>query len=156
MVYASPADIRKAIAPQSAWANTAATMTDAELQDQELEAAAIVDGYLALRYTTPLPVPIPQLVRGATRSVAAYLATLTYRRAKDLTPEDPIALRYQSALSVLERLAAGAIALPGNGTGGEGSDDLSGDVTVVNTYTGTLFPLTEFESPESWGVTPRG
>lgn len=157
-MYCSVQDVRLALAPISMWndPSTAATLPDAQIEDAIGEAEGTVNAYLALRYTIEtapveeLDIPVadpptfhpmdvaPVPVRGWTRTIAAYLATLTYRKGKDLGPDDPIRLRYNMVMGFLEavrdhRMSIDLIEVT--------SDAGEGGVTVVNQYEGHLFDL---------------
>lgn len=147
--YCTAADVRLALAPLSDYNDvaTAAKLTDPQIEDAISEAEGIVDSYTSARYTIPLvgtipsPITAPAPVRGLTRSVAAYLAALTFRKNKDLTEDDPIRLRYGVALGVLTSIRDRKanldeeVFLP--------VDDESQGVTVVNLYEGTLFTMAD-------------
>lgn len=75
----------------------------------ENEAASIVDGYLAVRYTLPL-VNVPELVQALTADVARY------RLWDERAPEE-VRRRFESAMQQLRDLAAGRLVLPPDAAG---------------------------------------
>lgn len=75
----------------------------------ENEAASLVDGYLASKYTLPL-VSVPGIVVALTADVARY------RLWDERAPEE-VRRRYEDALAQLRDLAAGRMALPPGATG---------------------------------------
>lgn len=153
--YASTLDVRAALSPgaETSDTGTASDLPDWQLQDAIDEAQAIVDGYLNNRYQIPvsdIDVVNPNNpletwvfevaaapVRSWTRDIAAYLATLTYRRGKDLGADDPIRLRYGLVRDLLGQAQDGTIILPfpTNDT------DVSGRVEIFNLYDGVMFTL---------------
>jgi len=162
--YCVPDDVREALAPggEATWtaSKTAASLSDDELQTSIREAQGVVDGYVSVRYVTPIPNGgAIDLLWGVTRSVSAYLATLTYRRNMDLTDDDPVARRYAQALATLRDIAAGKMVLdvdvPGDGTTPVPPPMV--DVIVANPYTGDLLtrPLVpdsnSYDAIAAWG-----
>lgn len=147
MAYCTPDDVRAALRPAGETGTTAAELDDAQLDDAVREAQSVVDGYLARRYAVPFADgSVPDLAWGLTRSIAAYLATLTYRRARDLDPQDPVQLRYDHALRLLRGVADGDLWLEPQPDGGAGGGTPGGVVTTVNPYRGDLFTL------DDWGL----
>lgn len=119
------------------------TGTAAELDDDTINRAiaaqqAIVEAYARTRWPDD---QAPELVKSLVRDLAAYDATLVYRKGKDLSAYDPIYLRYQEARQVLTDIAAGRVQIepdpdqPGTGEGGR--------ATVINPYEGRLFDRTD-------------
>jgi len=70
----------------------------------EAEAASLIDGYLATRYTLPL-VSVPQIVTG-------WAGDITRFKLWDERAPDEIRTRYDDALEQLTQLSRGQIALP--------------------------------------------
>ena len=75
----------------------------------ENEAASLVDGYLAARYTLPL-VNVPAMVQALTADVARY------RLWDERAPEE-VRRRYEDALAQLRDLSRGLITLPPDAAG---------------------------------------
>jgi len=133
-LYTTVERLRNAVAPDDNFANTAAMLLDSQLWDHIREAQSIVEGYLTRATQVPLQPPVPMIVKLLTTSIAAWLATLAYRRGKDLSPNDPIALRYAQAMDMLGKIADGQMAF----------SSLTPDVeeifaVIKNPYEGELF-----------------
>jgi phage gp36-like protein len=113
-MYCAPSDVRNALAPDGAsgGTNTAADLDDPSIIDAINEASSVVDSYVSGPYDTSIGDVIPTVISFWTRDIAAYYATLTWRKSKDLTPQDPVTLRYQAALAGLEGIAAGTVSIP--------------------------------------------
>lgn len=92
--------------------SSAAALGDAQIQESIDNASGQVDGALLVRYVLPLPAPVPQLVVSLTTDIAAYLATMAWRRGKLMPPRSPPQLRYDRATAILAQVAAGTISLP--------------------------------------------
>lgn len=91
-------------------ANTAATLaslSDDQLQEAINDAGSQVDSALGFTFPTPFSAPVPRQIALLTRDIAVYLADWTYRQFKDYAPGNPIVLRYQRAIKLLEELRAG-------------------------------------------------
>lgn len=139
MAYATPQTVRQALSPDGTNApGTAASLSDAQILDAISEATTELDGRLAARYKVPFPDPAPALIQAVVRDIAAYLATLTYRKGNPLLPDDPVRLRYSRASSMLTDIAAGKVELP---AGGITVPETGGHAAVVNPYEGDLFEL---------------
>lgn len=84
------------------------------------EATALVDGYLAKRYTLPLASP-PEILVGWTRAIVRYKLH-TDRQTEERT--DPIVRDYRDAMGLLAQVAKGAFSLgiddPTTGAGATG------------------------------------
>lgn len=87
-----------------------------------------------------------QPVRYWSRNIAAYLATLTWRKGTDLTADDPVRLRYDSTMQLLTAIRDGkaTVDLP------DADDTAPGEITVINSYEGKLF------TAEDFGLRPVG
>lgn len=85
---------------------TNGTVIDATVLGRALsDADSEIDGYLATRYTLPLPSTPPVLNR-----LACDIAR--YRLYDDAVPES-VRVRYQDAVSLLKRLSSGEVQLAG-------------------------------------------
>jgi phage gp36-like protein len=135
MPYATADSVREALVAEGrdAAGGTAASLSDEALQDAITEATAEVNGRVK---GDPYPDPAPPLIAAVTRDIAAYLATLTFRRGNPLPPDHPVRLRYNRAEQLLERIGQGKIDLPDTPSG-----PVSSRATVVNFYDGDLFTL---------------
>lgn len=159
MSYSTPTDIRNALAP-GVWpapypenppvTRTAADLTDAQLNDEIAEADQLIDSYLNSRYATPVAGTVegetttyPPPIRTWSRNIAAYKATLTNRRGKDITENDPVVRRYRETMAALIAVSTGkaSLNLPGN-TGPSGGGDAG---APFNPYTGDLFGSADFD-----------
>lgn len=168
-MYSSVFDVRNALTPgaSSSDATTASSLSEAQIVDAINEADSRIDGYLPADYTVPMqeiqqstedPLPPPQevahnLIRFWSRDIAAYLATLTFKRNKDVSSDDPVRLRYNMAMSDLEKVARGILVLPPDATPG----DEVGNVFIANQYEGRMFGLEDFDlttsrRPREWDV----
>lgn len=163
--FCSIRDVRIALTPggSSEGQETAASLEDWQIEDAINEAEGVVRLHVLSRYTIPVSEIVEDLpetpeegdvetvtvapypVRGWTRNIAAYLATLTFRKNKDLTEDDPVRLRYASTLADLVSVLEGRFDL--NEEDFPLPDDVGGGtVHVVNQYEGKLF------GPEDFGL----
>lgn len=142
MPYSEPADVRAALVPGGGdtppdpKSNTAADLDNTQLADAVAEADARIDSYLAARYVTPV-VESSATIKALSRDIAAYFATLTNRKSKDLSDNDPVARRYAEAIGFLKDASAGRVTLsiPGN-TGSSATGEAG---AALNPYSGDLF-----------------
>lgn len=107
--YALPADVRLVVAPEgddTQDSATAASLADDELISAIAEAQARIDAALAGRYPVPFS-PVPAVISGLAKDIAAYFATLTYKRGSPVPPDNPVRLRYGLAMTFLSDLAVG-------------------------------------------------
>lgn len=124
-------------ASQAVVASTAASLDDATITDQIAEAASKVDLYLGALYTVPLTEPAPDQVSFWTRDIAAWLCHLIKRRNAPIDQNDPVRLRWASAMAELTAVRDGKTVLPvprlpdGN--------QQTGYAEVFNPYEGNLF-----------------
>jgi phage gp36-like protein len=107
--YTTPAEIRKVLSDPEDPA-TAGALEDTQLQVAATEAQVEIDARLAGKYATPFDNP-PPLIRSVARDVAAYLATLTFRKGVAMLPGDPVGLRWSRANGILTDLQKGNITL---------------------------------------------
>lgn len=153
MAYSTATMVRRALAPSltdpsgpppaGEETNTAADLSNDELNDAIAEADAQIDSYLGARYA----VPVASDSGGATphpldfwsRNIAAYNATLAYRGSLDFSDNDPVARRWRATMDALAAVRDGKATLPfaavdatSPGSGG-GADD------AINPYVGELF-----------------
>lgn len=140
-MYSTVEAVRDALTPGglSGDRTTAAIMTDTDIQDQIEEADSIIDIALSNRYVTPIaPADLPDgsPVAFWSRSIAAYLATLTKRKGADLKETDPIVRRYNLTMGQIAQIQGGKAQLqitllP--------DADIQDAVQVVNQYEGDMF-----------------
>ena len=149
MAYCGANDIRRALTgsatagggPPDPPTNTAADLDDEALNDSAEEASAIVDSYIDGPYDTTAD-KIPPVVRFWTRDIAAYLATLVWRRSKAPAANDPVVLRFNTALDMLKEVADGALTI----LGPVNVDDQPTVVTSILTpFAGSLFTPNDFD-----------
>lgn len=156
-MYSSPADVRNALTPGADEDDetTAASFADAQINDAIKEADGVIDTYIYALFGIPQDADNPDVaiypVRAWSRDIAAYLATLTYRKSKDLQPEDPIRLRFMYVMDILEKIAAGILRPnlpqppePPPGYGPQGA-------FVYNLYRGKLFHISDVFCPPGRG-----
>jgi hypothetical protein len=149
-VYSLVEDVRNALTPggSSSDTTTAASFSDAQIEDAINEADSIIDTHISLLYDIPQDpdeaLVAVEPVRWWSRDIAAYLATLTFKRSKDIPADEPIRLRFALVMSLLVAIRDGkaSVELPPADGGSE--------VVVQNLYTGYLF------GPEDFGLAPAG
>ncbi len=148
-MYSAPIDVRNALTPgaTSVDPSTGAGLSDEQIDDAIRQADSRIDGYLPEGYVVPteqnendLTTAVPP-IRYWSRDIAAYLATLTYYRNKNLPQDEPVRLRYIDTMNELLLVSKGIFELPSSA----GVDDgLEGDVFVYNQYQGSLFGAEDF------------
>lgn len=121
---------------------TAASLSDAKIEEQIKGAVEEVNSRLGVRYSVPFADPIPAVVEYITRDFAAYYSDMVFRQSKDFSSElDPVYLRYKRAMKLLEDLASGAaVIVPPDG--GSGSDEAQ--ARGVSRSPGRFFTLGDF------------
>lgn len=145
--------------------NTAADLSNAQLQDAITEADSKIDSYIGGRYTTPVIndatgvpyVAVPHPLDYWSRNIAAYLATLTNNKSQDLDETDPVIRRYNATVldMVAVRDGKANLVIPENTT--SSSEASAGQ--VINPYAGNLFGPCDFDlrpSSPGWGLYPGG
>lgn len=154
--YTSVQAVRRVLSPdgdRDAKLGTAAWLSDNEIEEAIEDAATEINGRLAPRYDLPFET-IPPLVETLNRDIAAYLATLTYRRGTPIPDSDPVALRYDRAQKLLTSAAKGDLQLVDEAEGAPVST--LAEATVVNPYSGDLFSADEFFGPDPCLPGPYG
>lgn len=159
-MYATFEDVRGVLSPdgQQDDYETAAGFSDDALTDAINRATAKVHTYLAERYSIPVDAPTYDtdgVLRDWTSVIAAYYATLTYSRGQDIGSDDPIRLRYNDVMKVLERVQSGNLLLAWP----KEVDMTTNDIVIVNRYEGDLFRPDDFDlgdsrRPYGWGILP--
>jgi len=148
MPYSSPIDVRNALTPGAASTDpsTAGGLSDEQIDDAIAQADARINGYLPADYTVPMITLENDLqvasspFRFWSRDIAAYLATLTYKRNKDVPLDEPVRLRYTDTMADLLAVSRGTYQLPDDGV----TDGDLGEVFVYNQYEGQLFGPSDF------------
>lgn len=122
--YVTPDDVRAALAPLAAGNDqaSAASLSDDQIQAAIDDAGSQVDAALAVRYSLPLTAPVPSVVGSIAKAIAAWLATLTWRRNRLLPPENPVQARYVWATGLLSQLSSGSALLPVPASNASGAD----------------------------------
>jgi phage gp36-like protein len=159
-VYATPEDVRRVLSPDGEQDDyeTAAGFSDAALEDALKRAVAKVHTYIGKVYAIPVDVAqydTDGVLNDWTSVIAAYWATLTYSRGQDISSDDPIRLRYNEIIKVLERVQSGNLPMPWPPE----TANTGNDIAVVNRYEGDLFRPDDFnlgpaERPWNWGTLP--
>lgn len=167
-MYSAAQDVRLALVPGAVEANqeTAANLSDAQLLDAISEADGVIDTYIKQWYTIPTSEQIipdfdnppaqitvtvaPQPVRGWSRSIAAYLATLTFMKHKDVGEDDPVRLRYNMVIDLLTAIRDQNSFLDPDVFPPVDDSITNQGVYVVNPYEGDLF------APSDFALAPEG
>lgn len=170
MTFSSVIDVRLALTPGAKRVDneTASGFVDAQILDAIAEADGIIKSYLARYYqidtsetqqvdptasagSPPVNVEVAEYpVRGWSRDIAAYLATLTFMRNKDVKEDDPVRLRYGLAMANLDLVRKREIILNSDDFPPVDNAASSSGVFVENLYDGTLF------GPEDFSLAPGG
>ena len=144
MAYTTPAAVRLALSPDgdtSANLGTAAALDDTALNDAIAEVQAEVDARLSGRFTVPFQDgSVPAVVAQIVRDLAAYKATLTYRRNVPVPDNDPVALRNAQAFALLIALQNGQAGI----VGASGEQGSTPEAVAYNIIDGDLFSLQDF------------
>ena len=157
MAYVTANEVRSIVArDEGEHENTAASLTDEQIEEAIDSATNEVEARLAGQYIVPFSQPpqSPPLIVEIVRDIAAFLADLTFRQDVDYTSgNEPMLLRYQRALDLLQRLETGAITLPGADTPDLPSAG-SGVGRPINPYEGDMFTMPDFGiGYDRWGRT---
>lgn len=174
-MYTTMTKVRQALAPDgtdqanpgSNYQGTAASLGDDAIKDAIRQAGILIDSFIGARYAVPVTVQIPDPEQPTVltapgsipywaRDVAAYYATLVFRRNAPLDPTNPIQLRMNLALAQLASVRDGKSVIPGLDP--SAATGLSGVAVVVNPYSGCLFPPYATLTPshgEPWPASQR-
>jgi phage gp36-like protein len=147
-VYADPSDVRLALSPGGDEADTgsAASLSDEDLNAALDDAMEEIDGKIRGRYSLPFT-DVPPIVARVATDLAAFFATLTYRRGDPIQPGDPVLLRYNAAEALLTQIQKGMIDLDDTAVLAQG-----GQPVVANVLTGNLFDTDDFPVPPAFPV----
>ncbi|MBW2644605.1 MAG: DUF1320 domain-containing protein [Deltaproteobacteria bacterium] len=125
MAYSTEADMIKALPEE-----TIKELTDDE-QEDEIHSPFVVeaidkadgeiDAYLVNRYTTPLAVPIPAIIRGLSVDISIYYL---YKRRVEEIPETRL-VSYRDAVRTLRDIRDGKMPLPVTEDDEETASDIS-------------------------------
>lgn len=150
-LYASLSDLRLIMDGTDSGSGTAASLTDAQLTLALQAASNRVSVYAGNVYdsSTPQATP-PDIFHDLTLDLAAFWATVTYRKGKAIAADDPVMLRYKDASALLLAVRDGKVRLDVVAPGGVGGETghvvnnlppiFTGDDsnTTVNPMTGAL------------------
>lgn len=140
-MYCSVEDVREALTPggvSSPGGDTAASLRDDQIEDAITQASGRVDLYLSQRYVTPVvgaPDATMTQLKMWTRDLAAYLGTLTKRKAADIDDNNPVIRRYKNAINDLQMLRDNQAQIDAPLITSTQQDIAE----VVNLYAGTMF-----------------
>ena len=173
MAYSTVKMVRQALVPSSDGSvpdpvsNTAADLSDAQLQDAIAEADSTIDGYIGRYYAVPVQAKItgddtdgtvgaiPHPIDYWSRNIAAYNATLTFRGSQDFEDNDPVARRYTATINALVAVSKGQVGLQLPDNTSTNSATAAG--APFNPYVGDLFDPCDFNlrplNP-AWPVVP--
>lgn len=148
MPYSTMQSVRTALAAGGVMDGTsAASLSDADIQDKIAEADALIDGYLTARYALPIAGTVPPIVQMVSRDLAASYATATYLGSIPLLPTHPVQVKAGAATATLEKIRTGDIMLSLPGAGAEQRTD---NPAVENAYEGSMFSLGQFNLVRDW------
>ena len=173
-MYCTVADVRNALTPggeASRPGGTAASLEDAQIEDAIREADGVIDLHISLRYSVPALIIVEEREEGGvtvevtytvgqqparywSRNIAAYLATLTFSRNRNIPEDEPVRLRYNQTMSQLIAVRDGRANLNFPPPGGEDAAVTDG-VAVFNQYEGHLFTADDFYIGPAGDQRPR-
>lgn len=141
--YTDVSAVRLALSPGGDESDTgsAASLADADLQAAIDDATDEVNGKITARYPLPIAAPVPSILARICRDIAAYFATLTYRRGDPLLPGDPVALRYKAAEDLLTQIQTGMLSLGTDSIDGPGLSPIWPDPNSTTLYDGDNGPI---------------
>lgn len=158
-MYSSVADVRGVLLPGAGAdptddKTTAASLSNQQIADAIAEADATINLYLSIPGEHQVPLDVDEIatppVRYWSRNIAAFLATLTFRKGKDLGENDPVRLRYTDTMTALIAIRDGKmdnpLPLP------DAPSNLGSQPLVLNQYDtdlpgGGLFSPADFFGP---------
>lgn len=146
-MFSTVQDVKNALAPSGVITGTAATLSDVQITDAINEADSTIRSMIGNIYSIPLlPVDPPtdppttygqEPVRYWSRDIAAFLATLTFKRNQDVSENDPVRLRFNLAMKSLQDIRDGKATLPFPPADG----DADAGAAVFNTVPHLFTPL---------------
>lgn len=148
MPYSTVTSVRTALTAGGVMDGTsAASLSDADIQDKIDEADALIDGYLNARYTLPIEGTVPAILNMISRDLAASYATITYLGSIPLQPTHPVQIKATAAMATLDKIRTGDVMLP---LPGAGSGQRTDNPAVENPYDGDMFTLSDFDLAPLW------
>jgi phage gp36-like protein len=126
---------------------SAASLSDADIQDKIDEADALIDSYLTARYALPIAGTVPPILLMISRDLAASYATITYLGSIPIAQNHPVQVKAGSAMTTLDKIRTGDIMLSLPGAGSEQRTD---NPVVENLYDGSMFTLGQFNLTQDW------
>ena len=150
-LYATVADLRLIMDGTDSGTGTAAQLSDQQLTLALTAASNRVSVFAGNVYdgSSPQATP-PDIFHDLTLDLAAFWATVTYRKSKALSADDPVMLRYKDAQALLNAVRDGKLRLDVVTPGGVGQETghvvnnlppiFTGDDsnTTINPMTGAL------------------
>jgi len=122
-LYATVSDLRLIMDGTDAGTGTAAQLSDEQLTLALQAASNRVSVYAGSVYdsSTPQATP-PDIFHDLTLDLAAFWATVTYRKSKAMAADDPVRLRYNDAQALLNAVRDGKLRLDVVAPGGVGQE----------------------------------
>lgn len=162
--YCTVRDVRNALTPGVDVMNSPgkdpSDLPDWQIEDAIDAAEGVVNAHVAARYVvTPAEIEVPVIpatdpvttemvtvapapLRAWTRDIAAWYATLTFNRAKDIKEDDPIRLRMALVMSLLRDVRDRKSILPLPPVTDE--ENVTSGAEIYNLYEGNLFGPEDF------------
>jgi phage gp36-like protein len=152
--YCTPADIRNNVAGTDDGTGTCAQLDASILLAKIAQASSRVSSYTGEAYD---PSEVPDLVKDLTVQLATYYATLTYRKGKDLGPQDPVYLSYLDAMATLKAIAAGQVQVtPSQPSGPPGTPPAPVRARVINRIPAVFSPADSATEIRAGRLRPSG
>jgi phage gp36-like protein len=109
---------------------TPTLLSDEQIGYEISNADEQINAVLRRRYIIPLPEPIPLIIRNLSIDIAAALADEIFRGSREYaSPLSPARLRYDRALLILDRIAAGDYSIYNED---EAPENIGGESIVIN------------------------
>lgn len=111
-LYATVTQLQQVLSGTDGGTGTAAQLTEAQLTLALQAASNRVSVYAGGIYDSTVPAAVPPpIFADLTLDLAAYWATTYYLKNKSIEPQHPVAIRYTSAMAVLQDARDGKIRL---------------------------------------------
>ena len=110
LLYATVAQLRQVLGGTDSGTGTAAQLTDAQLTLALQAGTNRVSAYVGSTFdsSTPQAVPVP-ILQDLTLDLAAFWATATYLKQKDITQQHPVYIKYKDAMQLLNDIRDGKV-----------------------------------------------